>query len=604
MSRFCLGLLALALLGVVTWPVRADDKPKKDDKNTKGAVIAHIRLHGDLDETPVANETLFGAMGENFKTKLERIQKAQADSNVQALYVHVDGLAVGWAKMDELRKALADFKKSGKKVYAYLESGMSKDYFVAAQADQVAMPPSGYLMLVGMRAELMFFKNLLEKLGIKADFLQMGAFKAAAEPFTNEKASPEAKAQFKLVLEDFFNNSYLGSISRSRGKKLKGNAQAIVDDGLLTTSKAMSLGLVDQSAYAHEFEEKIKKDVGPGAKVVRDYGKAKHDDIDFSNPFAIFKMFAPSKTTSTGKKDKIALVYAVGSIHTGKSSSSIFGGSTVGSTTLVEAIRKADEDPKVKAIVLRVDSPGGSALASDLIWQEIKRCKKPVIASMSDVAASGGYYICMSAKKIYADPGTLTGSIGVISGKLATKGLYDKVGITTESISFGKNSGLLSSNDSFTPSEREAMTGFMKEIYNQFLDKAIEGRGKAGKTFTRETLLALADGRIWTGRQAKERGLVDELGGFDDAIADAKIQGGLAKDADVEYLILPKPRSFLDSLLEGGGLDLSLAATLSPEMRKMAATPELRGAFRTVEGLFHLRGERVWLMMPYAIEMK
>ncbi len=599
--------LAFAACFVLTVSLAADDAPKGEKSGEKKITsIAHIRLSGDIDETPVANDPLFGAMGENFKTKLERIQKAQKDPNVKALYLHVDGLQIGWAKMDELRKTLADFRKSGKKVYAYVEDGAAKDYLVAIEADKVCMPPSGFLIVVGMRAEMLYFKNLLEKLGIRADFITMGDFKSAGEMFTNEKASPEAKSQLKTVLEDFFLHNYIGSIQSSR-KKAKDlstdDVRKLIDDGMFSAQQAKKAGLIDNIAYVKEFEKQILKDLGGDElKIQKDYGKQKAADLDFSNPFALLKLLAPTKTSLTGKSDRIALIYAVGSIHTGKSSSSIFGGTTIGSTTMIEAIRQADADPKVRAIVLRVDSGGGSALASDLIWNELKNCKKPVVASMSDVAASGGYYICMSAKKIFADPGTLTGSIGVISGKLATKGLYDKIGITTDTIAFGKNSGLLNSSDVFAPSEKVAMKKLMVEVYDQFLTKAIEGRKNAGKIFNMEQLRKLADGRIWTGRQAKEKGLIDELGGFDDAIAEAKVQGGLDRDADVDYLILPKPRSFIDALLDGEGFGVS--AMMSPDMRKLALTPELRRHFQQLEGMWQMRNDRVWMMLPFAVEMK
>ena len=231
--------------------------------------------------------------------------------------------------------------------------------------------------------------------------------------------------------------------------------------------------------------------------------------------------------------------------------------------------------------MLRVDSPGGSALASDLIWHELKRCKKPVIASMSDVAASGGYYISMAAQKIYAEPGTLTGSIGVVGGKMAFAGLYDKVGITTETISTGANSGIFSSTHPFTESERKAMEELMQETYDQFLDKAIAGREAAGKKFTRKTMIDVAEGRIWTGRQALDKGLVDALGSLEDAIAEAKQMGGLARDADVDYLILPKA-SLLHGHAHGQGRGSQLFAAQGADQlqRPEPAPAHLRDAAR------------------------
>ncbi len=593
-------LIAFAFQANAQAPEAINSQPERQPAAgaNKVAKIAHIRLAGDLDESPVAAESLFGTGTENFKMKLERIQKAANDPELQGIVIQFDGIVGGWAKVEEIRRVIAAAKKAGKKVYAYLEGGEARDYLASAEADLIALPPSGAIMLVGIRAEITFYKDLLEKLGIHADFLQMGVFKAAAEPFTRSRMSPEAKSQYNLVIGDFYAISYVGSIVRSRGKKGKisdaASVEAIINTAPHTASKALAAGLVDHLAYPDEFKEIIKKDLGASeVKMIQDYGKKKADDIDLSSPFAIFKLLAPAKSTAgTGKKDKVAIIYAIGAIMDGKSGGSLFGGSTVGSTTLIEAIKQADADPKVKAIVLRVDSPGGSALASDLIWNELRRCKKPVIASMSDVAASGGYYISMGTKKVYAEQGTLTGSIGVVGGKIALKGFMEKYGVNTEVISRGANSGLLSRFDGFSKNERKAMELMMQEIYDQFLEKTIEGRKVAGKTFTRDQLLKLAEGRIWSGKQAFDHGLIDALGGLDDAIADAKVMGGLAKNADVDYLILPKPANFLDSLMDKGlGLDFK---TL------LRTQPELRESLRSVEPFLHDTRGQVWLMAPTA----
>jgi protease-4 len=583
---------------VVAGLCRADDA--KDAKKDKAATkeIAHIRLHGELAEAPPAADALLGAGSENFKAKLDRIKKAQDDPHVQALFIQLDGLECGYAKINELRKAIEEFRKTGKKVYAFVEGGEAKDYLVASAADKVAMPASGWLMLVGTRMEIAFYKDLLEKLGIKADFLQMGVFKFAAEPLTRSKMSAEAQKQFNLFLDDLFANVYVGSIVRSRKDK-KGLTDAkvrqLIDEGPYTASKAKEVGLIDEIAYRDDFEKAIKKELGGGdIKLVKEYGKKKSAELDLSNPFSILKLLSTPKSAATGtKKDRIALVYATGAIVTGKGGSSLLGGELVGSTTMIEALREADRDPKVKAIVLRIDSPGGSALASDLIWNEIKACKKPVVASMSDVAGSGGYYIAMPCNKIYAQPGTLTGSIGVVGGKIVLGGLFDKLGVNTEVLSRGKNSGILSSTHPFTPAERKAMEALMAEVYDQFLAKTITGRQRAGKTFTRAQLLDLAEGRIWTGQQALKNGLVDALGGLDDAIAEAKELGGLKRDADVDYLVLPKSRSFLDTLLEKSS-DASL----------LSRVPGLAPHLRNIEGMLQLRAEPVWTMMPAGVRVR
>lgn len=569
-----------------------------------GAVtLAHIKLAGSMEEGPVAEDPLFGGGTENFKAKLDRIRKAKEDTGVQGLLLQLDGVEASWGKLDELRRAVADFRKAGKKAFALIEAGEMPDYVIALACDEICMPESGWLMLTGLRAEVSFYKELLKHLGVKADMLQMGDFKGAAEPYTRDSMSPAFRKQLESVLDDYFEMGLVASIVQGRnGKNLTAEqVKKLIDRGPYTAKAALAAGLVDRVAYSDQFQASLKSALkADELKVTRNYGQAKKEEIDFSNPLtAIMKLLSsPKATVST--KPKVAVIYAVGVINTGKSSSNPLSGDSVGSTTLIEAIRQAEEDKTVHAIVLRVDSPGGSALASDLIWNELNRCRKPVIASMGDTAASGGYYISMAARRIYAEPGTLTGSIGVVGGKMALGGLYDKVGIKTDIISRGANSGIMSSSTPFTDAERTAMTSLMKDVYDQFLDKAAAGRKKAGGALTRSELEKLAGGRIWTGRQAKANGLVDELGTLEDAIRAARDLTDMEKDKLPELLILPKPRSFLDSLLDGGA-STRLQLRQLPVLREL---PELGAHVGTVEGLLRLRGEPVWAIVPCQVRVK
>jgi protease-4 len=565
------------------------------------ANLAHIRLHGDLDETPLPADPIFGIGAENFKSKLDRLKKATEDKDIQALFLEIDGVTLGWGKLEELRRAIADARKAGKKVFAYLESGNGTDYLLALACDEVVLPESGWLMITGLRGSMTFYKDLFEKIGVKADMLQMGDFKGAAEPYTRNSMSRELRSQLESVLDDIFTHDYVGAIVRGRASKnlTPEQVKKLIDEGPFTARQALKAGLIDRIAYAEAYQESLKKLLDADKIVVKkDYGKAKAEDIDFSNPFALLKLLAPPKIT-VSSKPKIAVIYATGVIMTGKGGDSLFGGNTTGSTTMIEAIRQAEKDKTVKAIVLRVDSPGGSALASDLIWNELNTCHKPVVASMSDVAASGGYYISMAARKIYAEPGTITGSIGVVGGKLVIGGLEDKIGLKTEIISRGANANLLSTSTAFSPSERKAMTALMKDIYDQFLNKALQGRKKAGKEMTPAELEKLAGGRIWTGRQAKQNGLIDELGTLQDAIAAAKQMAGAA-DAD-ELLILPKPRSFMDVLLDRAGTQAPLPGV---QRQLLSRIPELANHLRAVDGMLQLRGEPVWAILPCRIEVK
>lgn len=597
--------VGLALLGLfLTCAVLAADEPKKTDppKPPPTPTVAHIKLSGSLDESPAGEDPLFGSSKEDFKAKLARIKKAQKDANVKALYLHLDGLSLGFGKIDELSRVIGDFRASGKKVIAYLESGESKDYLAALACDQVLLPESGWLMLTGLRMEATFYKDLFDKVGIKADMLQMGAFKGAAEPFTRNKMSPENRQQLESVLDDYFEHSVVARLVE-KGKAKKWTADQVkklIDQGPFTAKQAQKLGLVDGLAYPDQIQGLFQKSLNlPTVAITKDYAKAKPEEVDLSNPFAMLKMLAPAKP-KVSKKPKVAVIYAVGVINTGKGGSSLFGGDSVGSTTMIEAIRQAEEDETVKAIVLRVDSPGGSALASDLMWNELRRCKKPVIASMGDVAASGGYYISMACNKIYAEPGTLTGSIGVVGGKITFAGLYDTIGLKTEVIKRGQHADILTTDRPFSPSEREAFSSMMRDIYDQFLDKALQGRAKAGRKMSRSELENLAGGRIWTGRQAKTNGLVDILGTLDDAIADAWAQAKMPKDTEPELLVLPKPRSFLDTLME------SLAEAQAPrlDLGKIPALREVTERLGSLDAMLRLKGEPVWLLPPMSIKVK
>jgi protease-4 len=331
---------------------------------------------------------------------------------------------------------------------------------------------------------------------------------------------------------------------------------------------------------------------------VKNYGK-KEVDTDFSGPMGFFKlmqaMMGGRSSTGQARGKKIAVIYAVGPIVTGESQSDPFGGNVLGSTTIVEALREANKDKQVVAIVLRIDSPGGSALASDLIWHETQVIEKPIVASMGDVAASGGYYIAMGADRIIASPGTVTGSIGVVGGKLAIRGLYQKLGITTETIERGKNSGVFGSSGPFTDSQRAVVSEMMEDIYEQFTTKAADGR-----KMPLEKLRELAGGRVYTGTQAKENGLVDELGTLHDAITEAKKLAGLEPDTEVRLEILPEPTNFFEVLF--GDLDKEEEVSLGRGLEPLA--PELVDVARKAYRLRKVFDQPAALVMPFELEVR
>src|SRR5262245_51143969 len=592
------GFVSVAVLAIA-FPALAADHAKEPH------LIAHVALYGDLHEAPSVDvSSIFASEpAENLKQKLDRIARAKADPKVKALLLGIHGFDLGlfgFGEVNEVRGAIADFRKSGKKAYAYVEEVGGLDYLIACACDQVFVPEGGSFGLTGLHLEISFYKNLLDKVHVKGDFLTMGEAKGAAEPFTRTEMSPENKKQYNLVLDDLYETGVVRTIAESRPAQKwdAAKVKAIIDDAPYTAKKAKEIGLVDGLAYLDGVEAKIKADLkADDVKIVKDYLKPKNDREDLLS--ILMKAMSPAKKKSS-KKTKIAIIYAVGGIETGKGGGGLFG-SSVGSTTMVEAIREAETDPTVKAIVLRVDSPGGSALASDLIWHELKRCKKPVIASMGDVAASGGYYITMSAKKVFAEPGTLTGSIGVLGGKIVIGGVLDWAGVKTESLVRGKNAGLDPMYRPFSESEKKAMIATMQDIYDQFLDKALAGRKANGVTMDKAKLLTLAGGRIWTGRQAKESGLVDALGTPEDAIAEAKSLGKISPGEEVEYLLLPEPVNPLDALLEG---KFGLKAQGGDVLGLLKNVPEAKAHLRAAESLLRMRGDRAWLVLPYGVRVK
>lgn len=568
-----------------------DKKPdeKKDDKNSPLPRIAHIKLTGGLDEGATDDEPLGGS---GLRAMLDRIRKAAKDDKVKALYLELGALDIGFGKVNELRRAVADFRATGKKAFAWAEGLDNKSYLVALACDAVVLPESGGLEVIGLRAEVMFYKEGFKLLNLEADVLKMGKYKSAVEPYLADKMSDENREQIKSMMDDNFEHELLATIvaGRPAQKLTPKQAEELIDNGPYTAKKALKLGLVDTLQYQDEFEAGFAKAVGEAeVKVERNYGKPKEVQK------TILDMLAP-KTRTESKNPKIAVIHVVGGIDSGKGGFSPLSGSTVGSDTIVEAIREAEKNDKVKAIVLRVDSPGGSALASDLIWRELKVCKKPVVASMGDVAASGGYYVTMTAKRVFAEPGTVTGSIGVFGMKLVTGGVYEKFGLKTEVVSRGKNSGAGSSLTKWTESERKALTETVEDVYDQFLSKALEGRKANGQTMTREQLEGLAGGRVWTGRQAKANGLVDELGTLDDAVAFAKKEAGIDAKTEMELLMLPKPTNFLDQLMEGG-----LPFGLSAELK---AVPGAAKAVKRLAPLLVAPKDRVRMAMPYVLEWK
>jgi protease IV len=552
---------ALFVVCLVTLLVAGTSSHAAAEKETKAKKLQPLRfgeivLKGAYPEGAGASG-LFGGTTETLADLVSRLEKAAADDKLDGVILKIDGASLGWAKVSEVRQAISRLRAKGKQAIAYLDTAETHDYLLVCACNQIVMPESGELAMLGLRAEVTFYKNLLDWLHVKADMLRVGEFKSAAEPYSRSEMSKEFRMEMEAILDDYV-RQIVDCVGDSRKMTAKQVHDAI-DNGPYTTKQAYAHGLIDHVAYEDELQGFLKShDDKRTVEITKNYGKKK-SDTDFSGFAGMMKMMnllmGGSEQKHVGSKPKVAVIHAVGTIMSGKSATSFLGGESLGSETFIKAVKQAAEEKSVKAIVLRVDSPGGSALASDLMWRAVQKAGKPVIVSMGDVAASGGYYISMGASRIFAEPGTLTGSIGVVGGKVAIGGLLEKVGITTSVISRGKNSGAMSMISGFTPNERTSMQRMLDEIYGQFTRKAAEGR-----KMEYSKLEKLARGRVYTGAMAIKLNLVDELGTLDDAVRYAAKAGGLNSNEKIERWLLPAPVNPLEAIF--GSMDADADASL------------------------------------------
>jgi protease IV len=546
-ARTVRSMLAVVVVALLAGVAAARGEPA-DKKPT--AVIAQVTLAGSLPDG-VGQGGLLADVAPHLHRIIERLDKAAADQRVKAVVLSIESPDLGRARADEVRAAIARLRKAGKPVAAHLVGSAPVHYMVALACDTITMPPAATLEITGVRTEVMFFKDLFDLLGLKAEILQVGEFKGAGEPLTRSSMSPQLREQYESFVGDLF-EQLVERIAAER-RLAPERVRELIDTGVFTPDAAREAGLIDAVGYEDEVAAAVAKKIELAEpKIVRDYAERKMDN-DFSGLGGLVKlveMFSGQKqTAASGKGKQIAIVHVTGEIAEGKGRDDLLAGAAAGSDTVIKAIREAAKDDQVAAIVLRIDSPGGSALASDLIWREAERTKKPVVASLSDTAASGGYYIAVAADKIVAAPGTLTGSIGVVGGKVAVGGALERYGVHTDVVSKGKNAGWLSMQSPFTAAEREVFLGTMKDVYRLFTSKVA-----AGRKLDMEKIEKLAEGRVFTGRMAKEAGLVDRLGTLDDAIDEAKALAGLAADEEIERVLLPEPRGLFDDLFGMRGL--------------------------------------------------
>jgi len=534
----------------------------------------------DLVETAPAD--VFGLVRSvktpSVRSIVENLHKAKADPRVKNVLLKPAGLdGPFWGKVQEVRDAVLDFRKSGKTVYAFVEYGGDRDYYLATAADRVFLMPSSPLDVTGVATYELFLRGTLDKIGAYPDMHHIGDYKTYTNTFTEKGFTKPHREMDESLNRDLYDQIVRG-IADGRRKK-ESDVRALIDEGPFLPEDALRAGLVDDLAYEDQVEDKIGAS-GPSAKRIDgdDYGRVSLSSLGLN------------------KGPRVAVIYVAGTINTGKSGYDAVNGAVVGSDTLIEYIREARKDSSVRAIILRIDSPGGSAAASDEIWRELmiareERADRPIVASMSDLAASGGYYVALPAETIVAQPSTLTGSIGVVLGKITTGGVYEKLGTRIDATSVGRRAQIDSPARPYNADELGKIRETLQSTYDQFVEKVARSRHT-----TPEKIDAIAQGRVWTGQQARQNGLVDALGGLDQAVALAKQRAKIPADSDVELVVYPPKKSFYEILSDqfsGAGDQSEASAWLAVNFTKteVEALRALRGPF----ALFR-RGEPLALM--------
>jgi protease-4 len=493
-----------------------------------------------LDADPVEGATddgltqfLPGSREPTVRAFVENLRKAKVDSRITGILVKPTNLQSPYfAKLQEIRDAILDFRRSGKSAVAYLEDGGQSEYYLATACDRVFLAPATPLSLTGMASYSVFLRGTLDKIGAYPDMLHIGQYKTAVNQLTEKTFTPPHREVAEALNQDFYEQLVKG-VADGR-KKSEADVRALLDEGPFLPEEALRAGLVDDLCYEDQLDDRAKIPLDKGRRL--ELG-------EYSGVSA--------RSLGLNRGQRIAVIYASGTIVSGRSGYDPLNGAVLGSETLIESIRKVRDSDDIKAVVLRVDSPGGSAYASDAMWRELvllreAKPEKPLVVSMSDLAASGGYYIAMAAPQIVAEPGTLTGSIGIFGGKIVTGGTYDKLGANIESVSRGRHADMNSPDRPYSDEERAKVGEQLQAFYDQFVEKVA-----ASRHMTPERVDAIAQGRVWTGRQAKQVGLVDELGGLERAVALAKQKAKIPADAEVQLVTFPPRRGLYDLLTSG-----------------------------------------------------
>ena len=612
-------VLALLLCGVIIGVglflsarvTRAADEPKPDaikpeaaKADTAKPVVPVFLLDAPLSEAGGGESIpLFSPPGLPLRELVSRMDKAKDDPAVKAVVLMCEAAGWGRAQAEEIRQAMDRLKAAGKDVYAHTDSAGTGEYLVLSGATRVSASPGADFWLTGLFAEQPYVRGLLDKLGVVPDYLTCGDYKSAAEMFMRSGPSPAADRMTNWLLDGIY-DAQLDLIAKGR-KLERAKVREIIDNGPYTAETAQPAGLVDVIEHRQDFEKFLREKYGKDVVFNRKYGQKKPPQIDLSSPFGLMKFMSEAMGGGAKQpkpsKPSVAIVYVEGPIVPGEGGGVnplAMGGPVAASSPVRRALEKAALDDTVKAVVLRVSSPGGSAVASEIILDATRRvkAKKPFIVSMGDVAGSGGYYVSMGADTIYADEATITASIGVVAGKFATNDMWAKAGITFKGYARGKHSGVLSSEKPFTPEEREKLQSWMDSIYGTFKKHVQTSRG--GKL--KKPLDEITGGRVYTGKQALELGLVDKIGSLRDAIEQA---AGEAKFKAGEYEVrtIPEAKNPLEALLSelAGGAsqeEQNGLVGIGGRRPRLPAAPALRGA-----GLLELAEPHLRQLDPHRV---
>lgn len=529
---------------------------------TKDYNVVRLNLHGGLpEESGLSLTTLWHRAELDFFSATSLLRWIREDEQVKAVVLSISDVEAGWSRLQSLRRSILALRQAGKQVWVYLTEGDMREYYLASAADTILVAPAGHLMITGIAAETMFFKGALDRLGISPQVHRAGQYKSAAEPFTHESMSPASREMIESLLDDLY-DQIVDDIAIAR-QKTKSEIQTLIDQGLFLAREAATAELIDHVVYEDEVTALLEAKIGE-VEII-DTGDYQHQR----------GRVLRRRLLREEARGKIAVVTVGGPIKRGESVDGGEGTHAVGSTSFATDIKDVREDESVAAIVVRIASPGGSGLASDLMWRELVKTSeiKPIVVSMGDVAASGGYYLALAGQKVFAEAGTITGSIGVIAGKAVLRDLYARVGVSKDIITRGKKAALFSDYHEFSPPEQERLDFEIQAFYQDFVAKVASCR-----SLSTEAVEPSAQGRVWSGRQAWARGLVDEIGGLEEALADAKRRAGFAPDTPMLIERFPK----------------------APSLWRLPKL--LRLLPRTQVGLpwWWIR-ERVWAIMPFSI---